>query len=451
MGLLRTILPFALIALGVGCARPSPETPQPMRSTALVPLYTPLAASIDAEPHAGAELTGLARLALSSDAAVAQKAEAELRRRGPAGLDALLTVDDGSPRAGRVIDAVAKQRDARASRLYWYTDLERAQKAAAASGGRPILSLRMLGRLDEDLSCANSRFFRTALYPNAQVSAYLRATYVLHWSSERPAPKITVDYGDGHRLERTITGNSIHYVLDANGRLVDAIPGLYGPKAFRGMLQNAALAAAQASAPGAPRGEVLQRYHRGRLATIAAAWNADLAFLGVTAALPQPAMIAQPSAADAVPIAVPKAAVEAPMVAAILPGTRARPLSAQALESATSVQLWTGIAARRMSDVKLDARSLALMKRKSGSDSGGFARRVAGFERLMALDTVKNEYILHRRIHEWILEGALEGGMAALNSRVYTELFLTPRTDPWLGLVAPDTYTGIDNEGLTQP
>jgi hypothetical protein len=27
-----------------------------------------------------------------------------------------------------------------------------------------------------------------------------------------------------------------------------------------------------------------------------------------------------------------------------------------------------------------------------------------------------------------------------LNARVYAELFLTPASDPWLGLFAPDTY-----------
>ena len=72
----------------------------------------------------------------------------------------------------------------------------------------------MLGRLDEDLSCANSRLFRATLYANQDVSAFLREHFVLYWSSERPVPRVTIDYGDGRRLERTTTGNSAHYVLD---------------------------------------------------------------------------------------------------------------------------------------------------------------------------------------------------------------------------------------------
>ena len=71
------------------------------------------------------------------------------------------------------LDAVGQQRDCYASQLYWFTDLEQA-KAAAKASGKPILSLRLLGRLDEEFSCANSRFFRTALYANGEVSKVLR-------------------------------------------------------------------------------------------------------------------------------------------------------------------------------------------------------------------------------------------------------------------------------------
>src|SRR5262249_16704332 len=111
-------------------------------------------------------------------------------------------------------------------------------KAAEASG-LPILSLRMLGKLDDEYSCANSRFFRTVLYANDEVSELLRRRFVLHWQSVRPVPRIEIDFGDGRRLERTVTGNSIHYVLDAEGRVIDALPGLYGPETFLRVLRSA--------------------------------------------------------------------------------------------------------------------------------------------------------------------------------------------------------------------
>jgi hypothetical protein len=36
----------------------------------------------------------------------------------------------------------------------------------------------------------------------------------------------------------------------------------------------------------------------------------------------------------------------------------------------------------------------------------------------------------------------------ALNERVYTELFLTPSSDPWLGLMPADTYTALERGGV---
>jgi len=117
---------------------------------------------------------------------------------------------------------VAQQKNSYIAGLYWHTDLEEAKKASTAAN-KPILSLRLLGKLTDEFSCANSRFFRTVLYSNADVSEYLKEHYVLHWKSVRPVPKVTIDYGDGRKLERTLTGNSIHYVLERKS-LCEPIP-----------------------------------------------------------------------------------------------------------------------------------------------------------------------------------------------------------------------------------
>ena len=131
---------------------------------------------------------------------------ARLRAKGPAGIQALLDLAASDPEAARspafsaTLDAVCAQHDCAASHLYWYTDLT-AARAEAERTGKPILSLRLLGRLDEELSCANSRFFRAVLYPDPQVASLLRDHFVLHWESVRPVPKVTVDFGDGRRLD----------------------------------------------------------------------------------------------------------------------------------------------------------------------------------------------------------------------------------------------------------
>src|SRR5262245_45216665 len=145
----------------------------------------------------------LARKAVSADASVARQAIAQLREAGPAGLEALLDVHSEAigahsrsasaatrtdreswDRLSAALNAVGGQYDCHAARLYWYTDLDKARARAKATG-KPILSLRLLGQLTEECSCANSRFFRTVLYANGEVSRTLREQFVLHWQSVR--------------------------------------------------------------------------------------------------------------------------------------------------------------------------------------------------------------------------------------------------------------------------
>jgi hypothetical protein len=136
------------------------------------------------------------------------------------------------------LDRLCAQKDAHTSMLFWFTDFAAALDEARRTN-RPILSLRLLGRLDEELSCANSRFFRKLLYPSPQVQQLLREQFVLHWESVRPVPTVTIDFGDGRRIEKTLTGNSVHLVIDPHGRPVDALPGLFAPAVFHALLVRA--------------------------------------------------------------------------------------------------------------------------------------------------------------------------------------------------------------------
>ena len=158
------------------------------------------------------------------------------RSMGPAGLPAFLR-QHGSF-ASAALDAVCAQKDAHTTLLYWFTDLD-AAIAEARRTKRPILSLRLLGRLDEELSCANSRFFRKSLYLDPAINRTLRERFVLHWQSVRPVPKVTIDFGNGKALVKTLTGNSTHLVLDVHGRPVDALPGLFTAEVFAQLLARA--------------------------------------------------------------------------------------------------------------------------------------------------------------------------------------------------------------------
>ena len=382
------------------------------------------------------DLQALAIQAVSDDGAEA--AIAQLRARGPAGLDALFTAHaaairqaaepSASPIAGRgfewqrihhALDSVGGQRDCRASHLFWYTDFSQAQ-AAARQAHKPILSLRLLGKLTDEFSCANSRYFRATLYSNKEVSDRLRDRFILHWQTVRPAPIVTIDFGDGRKLLRTVTGNSAHYVLTPDGQPVDALPGLYGPQAFMQLLDRAGELARAVGAGDSQKSKLVTDFHLRRSGQLQRAWQRDLEQLNDSQT-----------------------------------ANRAFRLSPEELNDSD----WSRIAALHASAAQLDTASRHLIAshhpaavkaaRAAVTKSvveDPLVRLVRRLQGTIALDTVRNEYLLHRRIHDWFAAGEV-ADLEAFNQRVYAELFLTPSADPWLGLL-PDAYTGLENDGV---
>jgi hypothetical protein len=342
----------------------------------------------------------------------------------------------------KALDTLCRQRDCHASQLYWYTDLEQA-KVAAKTSGKPILSLRLLGHLDQELSCANSRFFRVALYPNAEISKVLRDRFILHWESVRPVPKVTVDFGDGRKLERTVTGNSIHYVLDASGQPVEAIPGLYGPQAFLRQLIAAESAVKQYQQSQNPAG-FLQQYHRDRLTQLEQTWSTALTALGVQIPRQLTASAGSVGAEVAAQRAMTKSVVESPLVSSLR--------NLKTLTEMTDQAAWQKLAQQYRAEAVLDARSIQLIRAKKvgQSDENQIQTTLKQFEASMALDTVRNEFLLHSQLHRWFTEDAVTRSVKSLNDRVYADLFFTPNSDPWLGLSPQDVYSAIEKDGLFQ-
>ena len=398
-------------------------------------------------------LDSLIQQAASKDQATSQQAIARLREFKNEGVDAFWKAYQkdlpNNPQLRATLDAICQQKDCDASKLYWYKDLE-AAKTASKETGKPILSLRLLGNLNDELSCANSRFFRTALYPNAAVSQLLRDRFILHWQSERPVPKVTIDFGDGRKLEQTLTGNSIHYVLDSEGRPVDAIPGLYSPQAFIENLKDAERAVSSVSNLNGDlnlRREILIKYHRDRYAKLEKNWRSDLTRLRLPTQPLLPLAVTNPQASAMLAgrLTVGKMMVEMPT----LSRTTGEPLTEVTPPSPfdkLSDANWARLARLYQNRVYLDQGSLNVMQRKL-SPSASMSTVVNSFERAIAQDTVRNEYVFHAQIHNWFANGEFLNSdtatLTALNRRVYDELFLTPASDPWLGLVNENVYTGL--------
>ena len=404
----------------------------------------------------------LARKAISENAAASSAAIEDLRALGPAGLEALkaqyaneidshiknpsAASDEQWQRITAALDAVAQQKNSYVAGLYWYTDLSKAKKASATLG-KPILSLRLLGKLTDEFSCANSRFFRTVLYPNEQVAAVLRDRFVLHWKTVRPVPTVTIDFGDGRKLERTLTGNSIHYVLDSEARPLDALPGLYGPQAFvRGLNHAEKLFKSLAGKNNAERDLLREIYYSEQHNKISAAWMIDTTKIGGKA--PEGFKIVPGRNGDALSIgalAMTKSVTEQSIL-------RAMNMTTEELGKVTDEAAWKKIAQLHSSDAMLDDRSITLIKRQNPALTEDDLRHLLRkFQELIALDTVRNEYLMHTTLYAMLRSDPVRDDVEKLNEKVYRLVFLTPGSDPWLGLFSPEVYTALDNGGIVKP
>lgn len=365
-------------------------------------------------------LDEIIEVALGLNPARAAAARQALRDAGPAAVDAILARSETKtdPAWQELLDATAQQKDARYSGLYWYTDLD-AAIAAAQREQKPILSLRLLGKLTDELSCANSRFFRTTLYPNVVVRDELRRRFVLHWQSVRAVPLVTIDFGDGRTLQRTITGNSLHLILDKTGRAVDVVPGLYAASEFLRILEPAAAAArtlGQLDDSGFLTGRC--QYHRDRMTANQVSWReiCQRAGLDVTTAT---GIDHAPAVWSSASKAVPQEVLDAAARQAV---------------------------AERAAPAEVAGR-MALTKAVSETP---LMRLVRNVTQIIGEDSVRNEYYFHAQIHQWLAAPTAAAlTRETLVPRVYAELFLNPVNDPWYGLSRPDIYSALKNDGRT--
>lgn len=409
----------------------------------------------------------LARQAISEDVIESQSAIRSLREMNQEGLDALFEVYSSEiknytnteqktalwQKISNAIDSVAMQKDAYSSKLFWFTDLQKAE-AEAQKTNKPILSLRLLGNLNEEYSCANSRFFRSTLYSNAEISKYLRENYVLHWKSVRPAPKVTIDFGDGRKIERTLTGNSIHYVLNQNGRVVDALPGLNSPHIFQKFLKEAGQIATISESPvnnftDEAKTNYINMYRSTNYRNLTMKINNignQLKLKFDTKKLSNRNLEEMPPAMIASSLAVTKSVVEVNLLQDITPDVT------RFGNEQIDFDQWKKIAVLTKSDAKLDSNSIAFIRNQTASNNltdKQFNDLIKNLETYISVDTARNDFLMRLNLLTWMNKG-LDKDVETLNEKVYAELFLTPHEDKWLGLYAPELYTALDGNGVSK-
>jgi hypothetical protein len=365
------------------------------------------------------------------------------------------------------------------SRLYWFTDLEAAKRQAKAEG-KPIVSLRLLGKLSDEYSCANSRFFRVLLYPNRQINPLLRDKFVLHWSSERAVPVLTIDFGDGRKIKQTITGNSAHYLLDETGRPLDVLPGLYSPAAFESWLKNGLeLTSNWKNEPKETRPDLLRAWHVARISAIwgetkavgdKAKWikeqtERSLKFSPLVSTKSAEVSTVVPASLAAARV-FSKTAVEAP----ILDATTLFATSPRVMAWSWSEINLGPIALDEETKARIKAMNPRLETGQTKTRTRSFVQSirfvengtpvpppVAPFDALLhkletniAADTASNKFEMEIPIHALFAQGK-EGDFESLNRTIYDKLFLTPKSDPYLGLGSDGVFTGLNNGGIVEP
>jgi hypothetical protein len=79
------------------------------------------------------------------------------------------------------------------------------------------------------------------LFSSADVASYINNTFEPVWESVRPVPIVTIDFGNGYTITRTLHGNIATYLCNAQGTVFDILPGIYEPAEYLNQLNQFAL------------------------------------------------------------------------------------------------------------------------------------------------------------------------------------------------------------------
>ena len=107
------------------------------------------------------------------------------------------------------------------------------------------------------------------LFSDEKVASYINNHFEAVWESARPVPLITMNFGNGKVVNRTMKGNIATYVCFADGSVLDVLPGIYEAATFNQCLERlSALAENLASKAPAERALAVQSYHRSQANSI---------------------------------------------------------------------------------------------------------------------------------------------------------------------------------------
>ena len=76
------------------------------------------------------------------------------------------------------------------------------------------------------------------LFSNQEIADFINENFEPAWESVRPVPRITIDFGNGTVVNRTLHGNVSTYICNANQIVQDVLPGVYSKAAYLQQLKE---------------------------------------------------------------------------------------------------------------------------------------------------------------------------------------------------------------------
>lgn len=76
------------------------------------------------------------------------------------------------------------------------------------------------------------------LFSDKEIAQFINDNFEPVWQSVRAVPTVRIDFGNGKVITRTLHGNIATYVCSPSGRVLDILPGIYAPRAYRTALDK---------------------------------------------------------------------------------------------------------------------------------------------------------------------------------------------------------------------
>lgn len=104
------------------------------------------------------------------------------------------------------------------------------------------------------------------LFSNSGIANHINANFEPVWHEARTVPLVTIDFGNGNIVNRTMQGNVATYICFADGRVMDVLPGLYDADSFKRALEQVQQDWTKLNArPSSERASAVRAYHNSSL------------------------------------------------------------------------------------------------------------------------------------------------------------------------------------------